>query len=152
MEISKVKMTDTLKREIIKIVDERIREVHITRDDFSELKDIVKELAEAQKNSELRLTRLEKTVEELAEAQKKTEQAIQKLTQEQIKMKEEIEGLSHTVGYRLEDEAMKSLPELLKQDFEVEVVGSLKRDYIEIGRNKYIEVNIFGNGRMVKNT
>jgi len=84
MEISKVKMTDTLKREIIKIVDERIREVHITRDDFSELKDIVKELAEAQKNSELRLTRLEKTVEELAEVQKKTEQAIQKLTQEQI--------------------------------------------------------------------
>ena len=62
-------------------------------------------------------------------------------------MKEEIGGLSHTFGYRLEDEAIKSLPKLLKNDLDVEVIGRLKRDYIEIGRNKYVEVNILGNGR-----
>ncbi len=107
----------------------------------------VQELAEAQKKAEERLTRLEVTVQELIEAQKRTEQTIQKLTQEQIKIKEELGGLSHTVGYRLEDEAMKALPQLLKQDFGVEVVGRLKRDFIEISKNNYIEVNIFGEGR-----
>ena len=33
-----------LKKEIIKIIDERIREAHVTKEDFSELKSIVKDL------------------------------------------------------------------------------------------------------------
>ena len=37
-------------------------------------------------------------------------------------------GLSHTVGYRLEDEAMKSLPFLLKRDASIEIEGSFIRD------------------------
>jgi len=45
----------------------------IKTSDFNELKSIVKELSEAQKESEHRLTRVEKAIEELAEAQKKTE-------------------------------------------------------------------------------
>ena len=67
------KLTPTIKKEIIKIIDERIKEAHITREDFSELKGIVKELAEAQKRTELR-------VEELAEAQKRTEGRLEELT------------------------------------------------------------------------
>ena len=120
-----------------KKAEERLTRLEIT----------VQELIEAHKKAEERLTRLEVTVQELIEAQKKTEQAIQRLTQEQIKIKEELGGLSHTVGYRLEDEAMKAIPKLLKQDFGVEVVGRLKRDFIEISKNNYIEVNIFGEGR-----
>jgi hypothetical protein len=42
---------------------------------------------------------------------------------------------------------MKSLPALVKQDFGLELGGRLKRDFIEISRNNYIEVNIFGEGR-----
>ena len=45
------KITPSVKREIVKIVDERVREVHVTKEDFSELKSIVKELAEAQKRT-----------------------------------------------------------------------------------------------------
>lgn len=48
-------------------------------DDFLALPQIVRELAEAQKRSEERLTRLEQTVAELAEAQKRTEQQIREL-------------------------------------------------------------------------
>ena len=114
----------------------------------------VNELAEAQKRTEERLTRLEHTVQELAEAQKRTEEEIKKLTtaiqtieKEQTKIKAELGGLSHTVGYRLEDEAFKALPALLKQDFGITIKGRLKRDFIEIGPEKYIEVNIWGEGK-----
>ncbi len=57
--------------------------------DFNELKEIVMdigikvgELAEAQKGSEKRLTRIETVVEELAEAQKRTEVSVADLSEE----------------------------------------------------------------------
>jgi maleate cis-trans isomerase len=46
-------ITPAVKKEIIKIVDGRIREAHVTKEDFSELKGIVRELAEAQKRTEI---------------------------------------------------------------------------------------------------
>ncbi|MFN3599473.1 MAG: chordopoxvirus fusion protein, partial [Aquificaceae bacterium] len=61
--------------------------------------------------------------------------------------REQLGGLSHTVGYVLEDRAYKSLPKLLKEDFGVEVEGGLKRDYMEVGRNRYEEINIIGKGK-----
>ncbi len=111
-----------------------------TEENFNKVWKAIDELAEAQKRTELK-------VEELAEAQKRTEEEIKRLTKEQIKIKEELGGLSHTVGYRLEDEAFKALPSLLKDDFGITVIGKLKRDFIEIGPEKYIEVNIWGEGK-----
>ncbi len=99
----------------------------------------VNELAEAQKKTEQRL-------DELAEAQKKTEEELKKLIGEHRKTREMLGGLAHTVGYVLEDRAYRSLPHLIKKDFGVEV-EELKRDFIEIGPNKYEEVNIIGKGR-----
>ncbi|MGC8604616.1 MAG: hypothetical protein ACP5VS_13160 [Desulfomonilaceae bacterium] len=61
-------------------------------------------------------------------------------------MRQEIGGLSHTVGYRLEDEAMKSMPFLLKRDSSIDIEGPLIRDYVEIGPKKYVELNIWGHG------
>jgi hypothetical protein len=62
-------------------------------------------------------------------------------------MREQIGGLSHTVGYILEDRAFKGLPGILKRDFGIESVEYLKRDYIEISPGKYEEVNIVGRGK-----
>ena len=64
--IKKMTITSALRKEIIHIIDERINEVHVTKEDFSELKSIVRDIALAQKRTESRL-------EELAEAQKRTE-------------------------------------------------------------------------------
>ena len=96
-------------REVLLAVLEEIegqREVTVTKKEFNELKEIVKdlgqtvkELAEAQKKSEQRLTRLEQTVAELAEAQKKTEAELEKLVGEHRKTREQFGGLAHTVGY-----------------------------------------------------
>ncbi|HEX67817.1 MAG TPA: hypothetical protein ENG13_01975, partial [bacterium] len=164
------KVEPYLREVLISILEEieRQREERVTRKEFQELRDIVKELAEAQRRTEERvnelaqaqkkteerlnelaeaqrkteervnglaeaqrkteerLTRLEETVEnlaqaqrrteervnELAQAQRRTEEEIARLTGEIITLKKEVGGLAHTVGYRLEDEAMKALPEI----------------------------------------
>jgi len=62
--------------------------------DFVELKQVVKELAEAQKQSEVRLGRLETTVQELAEAQKRTEQRLEELAQAQKRTERRLEELA----------------------------------------------------------
>ena len=114
--------------------------------DFNELKGIVKELAEAQKE----LTEAQK---ELTEAQKRTEKELQGLVKEHKKTREQVGGLSNTVGYKLEDEAFKALPKLLKKDFKLVVQGRLKRRFIKDNKGKEIEINIIGqasrNGRKV---
>jgi hypothetical protein len=37
------RVTPSVKKELIRIIDERIKDVHITKEDFSELKAIVKD-------------------------------------------------------------------------------------------------------------
>ena len=61
------RMTPEIRWEIVQIVEERLREAPVTREDFSELKAIVGELASAQQRTEVRLERLEATVQALAE-------------------------------------------------------------------------------------
>ena len=159
---------------ILEEMEKQQRE-RVTKDEFNELKEIVAELAEAQKRTEQRLDsltlrveelaeaqkrtearveelaeaqkRTEARVEELAEAQKRTEEKLEKLIGEHQKTREHLGGLAHTVGYRLEDEAIWALPGLLRRDFNIEIPEGLRRDYLEVGANKYIEVNIYGRGK-----
>jgi len=130
-----VRITEALRKEIASIVDERIREVRVTREDFSELRTIVRELAEAQKRTEQR-------VEELAEAQKRTEEEIRILARGQREIRAELGGLSRTMSYAFENEAFRMLPSLLKERFNIELSQRLIREEI---RGK--EINIFGRGR-----
>jgi DNA repair exonuclease SbcCD ATPase subunit len=125
---------------------------------LTRLEKVVEELAEAQKRTEERVTRLEKVVEELAEAQKKTEERLnelaeaQKRTEEVIKelakdlgvTKRQLGDLSDTVGYTLENSAYKALPELLKRDYGIKVIGRLKRGYLRDIHGRPVEVNILG--------
>jgi len=85
--------------EVVEMVDDVVK-----AKDFNELKEIVRELAEAQKRteqrvnelaeaqkkSEERLTKLEITVQELIEAQKRTEQRVNELAEAQKKSEERI--------------------------------------------------------------
>lgn len=70
------KITSEVKKEIIKIVDERMIEVHVTKEDFSELKGIVRELAEAQKRTEIKVAELAEKVTVLAEGVEITRQEL----------------------------------------------------------------------------
>ncbi len=106
----------------------------------------MEELAGAQAKTEIRvgelaagLSRLEKTVEDLVGEMKRVKVTIQELRQE-------IGGLSHAVGYGLEDKSYVGLPPVLKRDHSIVVEGRLKRGFLEISRNKFIEINIWGHG------
>jgi len=105
----------------------------------------VNELAEAQKKTEQRLDSLTQKVEALAEAQKKTEEEVRKLAKGLRETRQMVGGLSDTVGYSLEDRAIKSLPQLLREQYQIEVKGRLVRKFIEYNGLKD-ELNIFGEG------
>jgi hypothetical protein len=120
----------------------------------------VKLLAEAQRRTEERLEALTERVDSLAEAQWQTEEQVKLLAETQVRMERRLGrleermdetnrmlgGLSDTVGYRLEDEAMMALPLLLKQDFDVVVNGKLVRKFVRYPNGRMDEVNIFGEG------
>ena len=115
---------------VIKVVDDRVREIKVTREDFNALKQVVEELAQAQKKTEERLGRVEAAVEELAQAQKRTEEELCSLVREHAKTREMVAGLSDTVGYGLENQAYKALPRLLERDFDLKIKDRLARRYI----------------------
>jgi hypothetical protein len=114
----KFKITPTIKREIVKIIDERIREAHITREDFSELKAIVRDLAEAQK---------------------RTEEEVRTLAIGLNRTREDLGGVTRTLGYAFENEAYRMLPRLLKEKYDLELKERIIR--AEIGGK---EINFFG--------
>ena len=105
----------------------------------------VEELAEAQRKTEERLNSLAKKVEELTEAVKQMQMEMRKLALDLKKTREDLGYLSHTVGYLLEDRAYEGLPLLLKRDFGIQV-HELKRDYVEVAPNTYVELNVVGKG------
>ena len=117
--------------------------------DFNELKEIVRDLAEAQKKTETKVTELaeaqkktEISVGELAGAQKKTEGEIRLLTRETKKVQVNLGGLGRSMGYALENEAYIHLPDYLKGEYGIEITEKMLRTEIE-GE----EINIFGKGR-----
>ena len=150
-------------------------EQSVTKKEFNELKEIVQELAEAQRETEhwierlakaqekteQRVSRLEEVVEELAEAQKRTEQRveelaeaqrkteieIQKLSKELTLVKERLEGVSNSVGYSLENKSYKALPSLLKKDLGLEPITPLIRKYLNLPKGKKFQANIYGLAR-----
>lgn len=145
----------------------------VRREDFNELKEVVRELAEAQKRTEARVEELaeaqqrtearldsltvkleelaeaqkrtEARVEELAEAQKHTEKELQKLAKGLRETRQMVGGLSDSIGYGLEDRAIAALPVLLRQRFGIEVDAPLVRKYINVD-GKEAELNMFGTG------
>ncbi len=159
------KVEPSIKEVLIVILEEIERqrkqwEESVTKTEFNELKEIVKELtkkvnelAEAQKRTEQRVNELaeaqkktEQRLNELAEAQKRTEEELKKLISEHRKTREQLGGLSHTVGYILEDRSYAALPHLLSKGFGIEV-EEIKRDFVELSPNRYEEVNIIGKGK-----
>jgi len=117
----------------------------------------VEELAEAQKRTEQRLDSLTLRVEELAIAQKQTQEQINRLVEVQERLLTKVDfldasltetrkmvaGLSDSVGYGLEDRAIRSLSPLLKERYGLQVKGKLCRKYLPYQGGSE-EVNIYG--------
>ena len=147
---------------LISLIDQRVEQKFgdrfPTKEDFSELKGITKDLAQAQQRTELRVEELaqaqqrtELRVEELAQAQQNLAQSHQELVQAQQRTERELRllarqvgGLSERLGGSLEDLSYDVLPACLEKYYGIEV-AELGRDFIKIDR-KEIEVNVLGEG------
>jgi DNA repair exonuclease SbcCD ATPase subunit len=87
-------LTAEMYRAVVTIVDERVKEIRVTREDFNELKGAVQELAQAQARTEQRMGGLERAMLELAQAQMRTEQRIDELAQAQARTEQRIDELA----------------------------------------------------------
>lgn len=87
---------------------------------------------------------LKTIVKDLAEAQKRTEIELRELVGEHRKTRTQLGGLSMTIGYTLEDKAFKALPALLKKDYGLIVKEKLKRKFVTDNKGQPVEVNIIG--------
>jgi len=152
---ARTRLEEVFEREQARVLAQVITDAYselVKTSDFNELKEIVRDLAEAQKQTEHRLDRLTSTVEELAEAQRRTENEIHELvlehkeTRRQRRFHFQVGGLERTVGYGLENQAYKSLPRLLERDFGIVVTERLKRQWMRDNTDAEIEVNIVGEG------
>ena len=118
----------------------------VTKVEFNELKEVVKDLAEAQKRTELRIEEFAEAQRSLAEAQKRTEVEVRELAKALKDTRVMVGGLSDTVGYGLEDRAIRSLPALLKDKYRISVSAPLVRKFVRYN-GRQDELNIFGKGR-----
>ena len=144
-------LTEKVRKEIEKIVDARVREAHITREDFSELKQIVgelaraqQELAVAQQRTEHRVAELaaaqqhtEQRVAELAAAQQRTEQRIAELTEAQKRTEQRVDRLEIVVQELIE--AQKRTEQRIAELTEVQKRTEQRVDRLEIVVQELIE-------------
>jgi prefoldin subunit 5 len=152
--------------------EERLDQLAIRMDQLAEAQRKTEErldqLAEAQRKTEERLDQLVARIDQLAEAQGKTEERLNQLAEAQRQVEEQIrklveaqmrtehridvlservEGVSHTVGYTLEDKAIRSLPPLLERDHNIKLTEGLVRRYVTLPRGRTRQINIYGRGR-----
>ncbi len=160
-EISELRKTT---QELVEITKQHSEQLSQHSQEISELRKTVQELVEITKRHSQEISELRKTTQELVEITKQhSEQlsqhsqeiselrkitqelveTVKKLNEEHKKTREHLGGLSHTVGYVLENQAYKHLPRLLR-DEGVEVIGKLKRGFVEYSGTSFDEVNILG--------
>jgi hypothetical protein len=139
----------------------------VTKAEFNDLRQVVHELAEAQKRTEIRVEELAEAqkrteahvgelalrLDQLAVAQKRTEHALARFTLRVDHLAERLDdshwqlgGLSATVGYTLENEAYRALPPLLERDHGLVLTEPLRRGWLTDAEGRDLEVNILGRG------
>ncbi len=152
--LTKIERLDPYLQDVmISLIREVEESASVNRRELNELKSIVKELAEVQKETKIELKELaeaqkktEKKIEELAEAQKKTEKEVRTLVIGVKDLQKQVGGLSMTVGYGLEDKIMPYIFDFGKKEFGIDV-SIVDRRNIVYSDGKYDEVNIYAEGR-----
>lgn len=127
--VALVRKLDTVAPELrdvlLELVDEieQHREASVTKVEFNELKEIVRDLAQAQ-------TLTGQRMEELAQAQARTEAEVAKLAVSHGHLRGQVGGLAQTMAYALENDAYRRLPGYLSERCQLEVTQRLVRALI----------------------
>ena len=106
----------------------------VRQSDFTELKEIVKDLGTAQQRTEAKVAELAEKMDDLtskvsslAEAQQQTEIALAKLAGSIDNLAQEVGGLSRGMSYAMENEAYRLLPAFLRAHYAIELESRLIR-------------------------
>ncbi len=149
---------------------EQHREAAVTKSEFMELRDLVKELAVAQKSlgqkvellieaqtgTQKSLFEMQQVIIEMQHAQTEMQKSLIEIKQEQIKMQKEIAeltrhsritrqqigGLARSVSYALENEAYRALPLYLQDNYGIRIEKRFIRT--SIGE---LEINLFAHAQ-----
>ena len=159
-------ITPELYEFIIKVVEDKVKEIKVTREEFDKLTSAVNkltekvtELAEAQKKTEERLNQLAVRVDQLAEAQRRTEERLNQLAEAQRRTEETVQKLSEAIrelsvqvgrlsdliGFGLEDIARVMVPGWLERNMGI-YVEDLSPRFIMVDGTE-LQLNLFGIGR-----
>ena len=166
-------ITPELYEFITKVVEDKVKEIKVAREEFdklvktveelskkidkmaeiqSETLRILEELAKAQKRTEERLNmlaeaqrRTEERLNMLAEAQKKTEESLSRLSNTVRELAIQVGRLSDTIGFGLEDIARVMIPGWLERHLGIYVEELVPRFFTINGAE--IQVNLFGVGK-----
>ncbi len=152
-------ITPELYEFIVKVVEEKVKEIRVTREEFDKLRSAVEDnsraisrlekavdrLAEAQAKSEERLTRLEKAVEDNSRAISRLEKAVDRLVAAIGDLRVQVGRLSEVIGFGLEDIAKALVPYWLKEVHGVALEGDLRREFLQID-GREVEVNLYAKG------
>ena len=165
-------LTGDLYDAVVRIVEDRVKEVKVSREFYDRLIETVSSLADAQKQTQEQLDRLveaqkrtEERLDRLADAQKRTEEQVEKLsatvaglveaqvrtevsitklTEAMTEMRKGIAGLGETIGFGLEDIAHVVLPGWLERNQKVRI-EALERRTLTVG-DKQLEFDLYGEG------
>ncbi|MDW8035917.1 MAG: hypothetical protein RMI85_05635, partial [Candidatus Korarchaeum sp.] len=138
-------ITPELYEFIVRVVEEKVREIRVTREEFEKLRVVVERNIEA-------ITRLEAAVERLSEAQARAEErlsrleaAVEKLTTAVSDLRSELGRLSDAVGYGLEDIARMLVPPWLERFQGVRPLSELRREFLRLDGEE-IEIDLYSEG------
>ena len=144
-------ITPELYEFIVRVVEEKVKYIRVTREEFDKLVErvdrlveAVNRLAEAQARTEERVDKLSTALNRLAEAQARTEERVDKLAKAIAALQKGVGRLSETVGFGLEDIAKVVLPGWLQRHLEVEV-ETLERRFVRVD-GREVEVDLYGEG------
>ncbi len=123
------------------------REIETLKETVKETQKEIEALKEAQKETNRSIDALReefrKEKEDIWKILTKLTENLEKLHKDHRVTREQLGGLAHAVGYLLEDRAFVGLPRLLAEEgFEVE--EPFRREYLQVGHERWIEVNIYG--------
>ncbi len=122
-------------------------EIEALKEAVRETQREIEALKEAQKETNRSIDALReefrKEKEDIWKILTKLTENLEKLHKDHRVTREQLGGLAHAVGYLLEDRAFVGLPRLLAEEgFEVE--EPFRREYLQIGHERWLEVNIYG--------
>ncbi len=126
-----------------------LEELRLQRQHTEEQISLVRgEVAELRRHTDAQLEALRQQTEAQIQAVREEIAELRRHTDAQFRdLREQLGGLGITVGYALEDLAYNYLPDLLRQDYGIELTEGLIRTFVRDAQGNYLEVNIWGAAR-----